>query len=206
MGRHLSQRAYARERGVTHRAVQKQLLAGHIHLEADGLIDVDRANAEWAAETNPARALFAAGLAPPGTPQGDADRPLEGHGWDAPASESGKPRPSERPKGGSALSLEAFSQARTLNETYKARTTRLAYERLEGSVVRSDDVRLAAFKAARHARDLLLAMPDRLAPLIAATTDPAEVHRLLVAEINRACDELKRPLIVRGPDGKPRSL
>ena len=82
----------------------------------------------------------------------------------------------------------------------------LAYERLEGSVVRSDDVRLAAFKAARHARDLLLAMPDRLAPLIAATTDPAEVHRLLVAEINRACDELKRPLIVRGPDGKPRSL
>jgi hypothetical protein len=187
LGRHVSQRAYARERGVTHRSVRKQLDAGHIHLEADNLIDVDRANAEWAGQASPARRFAAAAVANPAPPP-------------PPTGRNGQAR------AGTALSLEAFAQARTLNETYKARTTRLKFERLEGGVVPADNVRLAAFKLARAARDLLMALPDRLSAVLAANSDPEDVHRILAAEIRQVCEELGRPLTVKGTDGESLGL
>lgn len=206
MGEHLSQRAYARARSVTHRAVQKQLRAGHIHLEADGLIDRERANAEWAAEANPAKAVGARGPSLAAAAAGNLGQPRAGLGAATSAPPLSRHAPNGQPKPGLGLTLEAFSQARTLNETYKARTTRLEFELLEGTLVRADDVRLAAFNAARRARDLLLALPDRLAAVLAGTVEPVEVHQLLTAEIRRACEELSRPLLVKGSDGKPRSL
>ncbi len=206
MGEHLSQRAYARHRGVTHRAVQKQVLAGHIHLEADGLIDVERADAEWALQTNPAKAFHVAG--PLVTPRSERATPRSegGRGAAAPARPLGAAAATSPSRVSAPASLEAFSQARTLNETYKARTTRLEFERLSGTLVRADDVRLAAFNAARRARDLLLAVPDRLAAVLAGTSDTVDAHRLLSADIRRFCEELARPMLVKGPDGKLRSL
>lgn len=206
MSEHLSQRAYARVRGVTHRAVQKQLKSGHIHLEADGLIDRERADAEWAAETNPAKAVGAPGPGFAAAAAGALGRHQSISGAPLPAAPLARPMTHGAAKPGLGSSLEAFSQARTLNETYKARTTRLEFERLEGSLVRTDDMRLSGFNAARRARDLLLALPDRLAAVLAGTSDPVEIHRLLSADIRRVCEELGRPLLVKGPDGKPRSL
>jgi hypothetical protein len=203
---HLSQRAYARARGVTHRAVQKQLQSGHIHLEPDGLIDRARADTEWTAETNPAKAVGAPGPGFAAAAAGLLGRPQAISEATPPAPPLARPLPNGAAKPGLGSSLEAFSQARTLNETYKARTTRLEFERLEGSLVRADDMRLSGFNAARRARDLLLALPDRLAAVLAGTSDPVEVHRLLTADIRRVCEELGRPLLVKGPDGKPRSL
>ena len=52
----LSQRAYARHRGVTHRAVQKAIKAGRITTNSDGTIDPARADAQWTANTDPAGA------------------------------------------------------------------------------------------------------------------------------------------------------
>src|SRR5881409_1039956 len=52
----LSQRAYARRRGVTHRAVQKAIKAGRITTSPDGTIDPARADAQWTANTDPAGA------------------------------------------------------------------------------------------------------------------------------------------------------
>ena len=54
----LSQRAYARHRGVTHRAVQKAIKAGRITTNSDGTIDAARADAQWTANTDPATRLF----------------------------------------------------------------------------------------------------------------------------------------------------
>jgi hypothetical protein len=51
----VSVREYARRRGVSHTAVRKAVLAGRIPQEADGSIDPTKADAAWAAETNPAR-------------------------------------------------------------------------------------------------------------------------------------------------------
>ena len=49
----MSQRMYARYRGVTHRAVQKAIRSGRIVAEADGRIDPVRADAMWIAYTRP---------------------------------------------------------------------------------------------------------------------------------------------------------
>ncbi|GIU75803.1 MAG: hypothetical protein KatS3mg004_2890 [Bryobacteraceae bacterium] len=58
----LSLRAYAKHRGVSLAAVQKAIHSGRITPTADGLIDSDRADAEWNAKTRHAAAA-AVGLA-----------------------------------------------------------------------------------------------------------------------------------------------
>lgn len=49
----LSLRAYAKHRGVSLTAVQKAIHSGRIVTNSDGLIDSDRADAEWKAKTRP---------------------------------------------------------------------------------------------------------------------------------------------------------
>jgi hypothetical protein len=39
-------------------------------------------------------------------------------------------------------------------------------------------------------RDLLLAIPPRLAPVVAGLTDPEECFKVLEKEVNAVCDEL----------------
>ena len=51
----LSIRAYARHRGVSHVAVKKAIDSGRITPEADGTIEPNRADQEWAQNTVPAR-------------------------------------------------------------------------------------------------------------------------------------------------------
>ena len=49
----LSIRAYGRHRGVSHVAVLRAIRSGRIHRNPDGLIDADRAERDWAANTHP---------------------------------------------------------------------------------------------------------------------------------------------------------
>jgi pyruvate/2-oxoglutarate dehydrogenase complex dihydrolipoamide acyltransferase (E2) component len=56
----LSLRAYAKHRGVSLAAVQKAVHSGRITPNADGLIDSDRADAEWNAKTRPGQRRVAA--------------------------------------------------------------------------------------------------------------------------------------------------
>ncbi len=48
----VSQRAYARHRGISLAAVQKAIKAGRIRTNADGKIDVESADQEWERNTN----------------------------------------------------------------------------------------------------------------------------------------------------------
>jgi len=51
----ISRRQYARRRGCAESAVRKAIATGRIALEADGTIDPERADAQWAATSEPAR-------------------------------------------------------------------------------------------------------------------------------------------------------
>ena len=51
----VSLREYARRRGVSHVAVMKAIRAGRLTPEPDGTLDPDKANAQWDANTDPAR-------------------------------------------------------------------------------------------------------------------------------------------------------
>ena len=59
-----------------------------------------------------------------------------------------------------------------------------------GELVPVSEVRAEAFTLARAVRDALLSLPDRVAPLLAATADPRQCHQLLTAEITVALRSL----------------
>ena len=84
----------------------------------------------------------------------------------------------------------SYTTSRAIREAYTARLARLEYEEKVGELISADKVRLQAFNTARRARDLLLAIPDRVAPIVAGITDAQECHRILLEEIHRVCDEL----------------
>ena len=67
-------------------------------------------------------------------------------------------------------------------ERYEAERRRVAALKDRGEVVPAADVKAEAFECARGVRDALLRLADRLAPLLAATTDARECHRLLSEE------------------------
>jgi pyruvate/2-oxoglutarate dehydrogenase complex dihydrolipoamide acyltransferase (E2) component len=156
----LSLRAYAKHRGVSLAAVQKAIHSGRITPNADGLIDSERADAEWSAKTRPGQRRA----------QPAAIAPREA---------------SEAP----ATGLDYF-RARAIRESYLARLAKIEFEERTGKLVSRDEVQVAAFTRGRTIRDNLLNLPDRLAATLAAETDADRVHQLLSAEIRQALEEL----------------
>jgi hypothetical protein len=159
----LSLRAYAKHRSVSLAAVQKAIHSGRITPNADGLIDSDRADAEWNAKTRPGqRRAKAAAVVPR--------------------------EPAEAPAAG----LDYF-RARAIRESYLARLAKLEFEERIAKVVDRDEVQVAGFTRGRVVRDNMLNIPDRLAATLAAESDEGRVHRILSDEILRALDVLAGP-------------
>jgi len=85
-----------------------------------------------------------------------------------------------------------FVTARTMREAFRAKMAKLEYEEKSGTLTDAAKVKQDAFKAGRIIRDELLAIPDRLADVLAAEDDPATVRRII-------CDELE--LVLRRLSG-----
>ncbi|UYM16203.1 hypothetical protein [Endozoicomonas euniceicola] len=83
-----------------------------------------------------------------------------------------------------------FVTARTMREAFRAKMAKLEYEQKNGQLTDAAQVRSDAFKAGKMVRDGLLALPDRLADLLAAESDPATVRTLLVNEIEAVLHQL----------------
>ena len=170
----MSLRAYARHRGVSLRAVQKALKSGRIAAREDGQIDADVADTNWARNTAPRPQPLSMPAKPAAVPQGahhhhsDPSRPTEAS--DPPKLESG---------------LE-YARARAVKETILARMAKLDLDERTEKLVSSDEVQIAAFNRFRQFRDGMLNIPDRLAAVLAAETQPRRVHELLAAEIRKA--------------------
>lgn len=79
-------------------------------------------------------------------------------------------------------------QAQFIREKYAAATAKLEYEEKIGKLVSADQVRMVAFNAARKARDKLLTIPDRIAPMFPDIAH--ELHVAMTEEIERVCREL----------------
>lgn len=87
-------------------------------------------------------------------------------------------------------SRSGFRRARAAREIYLARLTKLSFDLRSGALISGEAVRLRVFNTARSARDMILAVPDRVAPLIPAA-DEAEINRILRDEMLRVCAVLK---------------
>lgn len=168
----LSIRAYARHRGVSDAAVRKAIAAGRITPEADGTVDPDRADAEWARNTeaprNGTRARPVRVAVPPDT---------------APAGDG----PAALPAGGTSL-----LQARTVNEVVKAQTNKVRLARLKGELVERNQAIAHVFKLARAERDAWLNWPARISAQLAArlAVDPHTMHVALEAAVREHLQEL----------------
>ena len=172
----MSIRAYARLRGVSHTAVQKAIKAGRITLNADGTIDSEKADREWARHTLP--------HVPKAAP---AARVMA-----MPSPEPGLP------SGAPADPVTSYLRARAVNETFKAKVSQLEYEERSGKLIPA--ARAAEYAAMFSAvvKDTLTALPDRLAPMLAAVDEEKAIHRMLAAEVSAVLKKINKAVADSG--------
>ena len=78
--------------------------------------------------------------------------------------------------------IPGIDTSRERKAHYDAEVARLEALKERGEVGSLRDMEGALFERARAVRDALLGLADRLAPMLAATTDARECHRLLTEE------------------------
>jgi hypothetical protein len=158
----LTRAAYARHRGCSKEAVGKAIRQGRIPVGSGGRIDPVAADVAWDRNTSPR---------PPA------------------ARAPGSPAPNGLPIAAAGLPVD-LTEARTMHEYAKAQLAELELGERQGQLVAVADMRDAAFRATRSARDLILSVADRLGEVLAGIADANEVRRLLLEELGRGLDEL----------------
>ena len=167
----MSIRAYARHRGVSDAAVRKAITAGRITPEADGTVDPDRADRDWARNS----------MAPKTGTRAKAVKVA------VPESSGSSEGPAALPSGGTSL-----LQARTVNEVVKAQTNKVRLARLKGELVDRNQAIAHVFKLARSERDAWLNWPARVSAQMAAKlgVDPHAMHIALESAVREQLQEL----------------
>lgn len=166
----MSQREYAKRRGVTQPAVAAAVRTGRIKKAADGRIDPDKADRDWVANTDQSKPRNSI-TGNPKNPKGTS--PIDGNGSEA----------ARREVQGS------YAAARAVRETMQAKIAQIELQRIEGGLVDKEEVRREVFESHRKVRDALLALPRRLAPLVVGL-DIEEIVELMQREIDRVCKRL----------------
>lgn len=180
----LSIQDYARTRKKSRTAVYKAIREGRIresvHRNDAGktVLDADLADLELARNTEPAMIrdpdAIRAGI--------DATRdptpgPLFRETPAAAATAPGRPpSPDER-------TSKSLSSSRAALAAYEARLRRLDYEERIGKLIEVDVVKVELFRSNRMVRDALLAVPNRVAPLLAGEQDEDRIRALLGREL-----------------------
>ena len=174
----ISIRAYARHRGVSDAAVRKAIASGRITPEADGTLDAQRTDREWARNTDAPRMGTATRAAKVAVPQ---DGGTTSDGPAAPFT------PAAAAAGGTSL-----LQARTVNEVVKAQTNKVRLARLKGELVDRPQAIAHVFKLARAERDAWLNWPARISAQMAAKlgVDAHTLHVALEAAVREQLQEL----------------
>jgi hypothetical protein len=179
----LSIRAYARHRGVTDTAVHKAIRSGRINALADGTIDPDQADAQWARNTS--------------APKTGTQRPtvkvkvpeVDGDGGGGGGSERGGAGATSNTNSGGAGGTSLL-QARTVNEVVKAQTNKVRLARLKGELIDRPQAIAHVFKLARSERDAWLNWPARVSAQMAAKLE-IDAHTMHVALENAVREHLQ---------------
>lgn len=177
----ISQREYSRRRGVSHSAVRKAIAAGRITTSdgtSRGKINPELAEREWRENTDRSKPRNSVTGSPKGRRRpGDPETPMEldgGNGNGAPVG----------------AGATGYGKARAAREAVQAQLAKLTLDERMGRLVNAAEVQLAAFNAARQARDQLLAIPARVAPLLFAAADVNEIQSILEDAIEKVCKGL----------------
>ena len=166
-------RAYARMRGVSLAAVQKALASKRISANPDGSIDPERANRDWERNTFAGKTVD----------QVIHEQP----------SLAGMPQA----MGGRDFTTE-YHRARAVRETFAARTAQLEYEERAGKLIPAARAAEYAAGFSSIVRDALMALPDRVAPMLAALDDEKAIHKMLSNELNALLKKLNKAVADSG--------
>ncbi|SFC44822.1 elements of external origin [Tropicimonas isoalkanivorans] len=172
----LSRRAYAahrKERGLpggSEKAVRNAIASGRIEVGPDGSIDPDRADAQWAMQTDPAKQR--AEVAPTGEPEPAAKKPVPQAAIDA-VQDTLRDAGEAAPEGdGGQVS---YIRARMANEVLKAQTAKVRLQKMKGELVDRVRATTMVFDLARRERDAWINWPPRVSANMAAELD-VEAH------------------------------
>lgn len=86
--------------------------------------------------------------------------------------------------------VPSFARSRAIREAFSARLCELEYREKSAKLIDKADLRLKLAKMHMGLRDSLKAIPDRVAPILAAETEQAKVHTLLLNEISGVLEDL----------------
>ena len=116
------------------------------------------------------------------------DKPVDDVREPAPATSEAASRSAadSLPQAGGA----SFGQARTIEMVFRAKLRRLEFETKQARLIEAEAVRKTVAEAVRTIRDSILGLPDRLATVLAAESDPKKVHVILKAELTRELEGL----------------
>lgn len=172
----LSIRAYAQHRaalglpGTSHTAVRKAIAAGRITPEADGTIEPERADVQWAGQTDPAMQRGAAAQARAAdtaraTARGMVGKPVPQSAIDAVQDTLRETGTDPEPEAGGQVS---FMRARMANEVLKAQLQKERLKRERSEVVDKAGATALAYDILRRERDYWIGWPSRVSANIAA--------------------------------------
>jgi len=106
--------------------------------------------------------------------------------------EPATPAATQTPETSTEPEITSYHVAKTLREAAEAQIARLKLAEMQGDVIQVSAVRATWAARIASTRDALLQIPSRLAPVLAAETDLADVTLLLEDEIRQALAELSR--------------
>lgn len=198
--RPLSKTEFAKERGVSRTRVYQWIDDGRIVALEDGSIDADDAHARLNANLDQAKGIRRDGnvtssgpeiaTAPPSSqlplepdssrqaaPAADDDRDAQGEREAAPA-----PKPGSRDESG-------YWEHKARREKAEAHLSEMKALQAAGALTPALAVGREARETGRMLRNALLAIPDRIAPVLDPSS-PSRAHKLLTDELQRVIREL----------------
>lgn len=95
---------------------------------------------------------------------------------------------------------DGYWDARSRREQAEAALAEMKEAEMRGNLIRTDSVRTAWAGKITAARDALLQIPSRLAPVLAAETDLDRVAELLEAELRQALTQLSEAKSTEQPN------
>lgn len=186
----MSLREYARHReaagltGTTLGAVQKAIKTNRISTIPDEQgrprIDPAVADIQWAARTDIDQCA-----------RGNAPQIAAGRAAD-PAAMAGAGAGAGAGRGSEPGNASLYWDAKTTREQAEARMAELELAKMEGALADVEGARRAAYESGRLLRDMLMTIPTKLAPELAASTDRATIERRLREELRRPLEFITR--------------
>jgi hypothetical protein len=90
----------------------------------------------------------------------------------------------------SSPGIPSYSDSRAIRERYAAMILKLEFEEKSAKLIDKAELKMKLAKLHMAVRDSLRTIPDRVAPIVAAETDQAKIHAMLLKEIGQALEGL----------------